>query len=70
MTVDRRTFLAGAALVAVAPAMEISVRNVPKQPANSKRIAFMIDGWSSQDDNVAADQLWFRVGRSWRTAWR
>jgi hypothetical protein len=70
MTVDRRTFLAGAALVAVAPGVEMSAQKIPKQPANTRRIAFMIDGWSTQDDNVAADQLWIRVGYSWRTAWR
>ena len=70
MTVDRRTFLAGAALVAVAPAMEMPAQKIPNQPANTKRVAFMIDGWSAQDDNDAADQLWIRVGHSWRTAWR
>ena len=55
MTVDRRTFLAGAALVAVAPGVKMSAQKIQKQPANTRRIAFMIDGWSTQDPGPRAN---------------
>ena len=75
MMIDRRAFVAGTALVAVAPTLGL----LPTQAgpsvaapsaATAARIVFMIEGWSAQDDSTKDDQLWVRVDRSWRTAWR
>ena len=75
MMIDRRTFVAGTALVAVAPTLGL----LPTQAgpsvaapsaATAARIVFMIEGWSVQDERTTADQVWIRIGRSWRTAWR
>ena len=74
MTIDRRVFAAGTALVAiapvVAPAFELLSPPLPPHAARIGSVVFMIDGWSSRDDSVTADQLWIRVDRSWRAAWR
>jgi hypothetical protein len=70
MTINRRTFVAGTALVAVAPALELVPLHIPGYPPTVKRLVFMIDGWSAQEDGDDADCMWIMVGRSWRTAWR
>ena len=68
MIIDRRAFVAGTALVAIAPA--IPVLPIPLSPpaANASPVVFMIDGWSVASDT--ADEIWIRVDRSWRTVWR
>jgi hypothetical protein len=70
MMIDRRDFIAGATLVAVAPALGLLPSQPPALAANVGPVVFMIEGWSVQDDNGTADQVWIRVGHSWRTAWR
>jgi hypothetical protein len=68
MIIDRRAFVAGTALVAFAPAFEF-LPVPPSSPAtNAGCLVFMIDGWNAPGDS--ADEVWIRVGRSWRTAWR
>jgi len=73
MIVDRRAFIAGTALVVVAPAIGLlpapAASPAPSAPTIGWPV-FMIEGWSAQDDSPKDDQLWVRVDRSWRTAWR
>jgi hypothetical protein len=70
MIIDRRTFVAGTTLVAFAPALEFLPVPLLPPVANTSRLVFMIDGWSVPSDSDGADEVWIRVGRSWRTAWR
>ena len=70
MTVDRRTFVAGVTLLTVAPTLQLLPVPSSAAAANARRIVFMIDGWSIPGDSDSADEVWIRVGRSWRTAWR
>jgi hypothetical protein len=69
MMVDRRVFVAGAAAVAVTPALRL-LPDVAAPALNVARPVFMIEGWSVQDDGSSVDQVWMRVGHGWRTAWR
>jgi len=69
MMIDRRAFVAGAALAAVAPAFELLPTLLPPAAVGVGHPVFLIDGWSTED-NPVADALWFAVSRSWRTAWR
>jgi len=68
MIIDRRAFVAGTALVAIAPAIEFLLVPLSPAAANASRLVFMIEGWS--DPSESADEVWIRVDRSWRTAWR
>jgi len=70
MMIDRRAFVAGAALAAVAPAFELLPAQLPSAAADVHHPFFLIDGWSTEDDSPVAWTLWFVVSRSWRTAWR
>jgi hypothetical protein len=70
MMVDRRVFVAGAAAVAVTPALRLMPPDVAVPASNVVEPVFMIDGWSVQDDAGADNQMWMRVGHGWRTAWR
>jgi hypothetical protein len=70
MMVDRRAFVAGAALAAVTPALRL----LPADSAVGQTTAIqpsviMISGWSVPDDSNL-DQVWMRVGHGWKTAWR
>jgi len=70
MIVDRRVFVAGAALAAFTPAL----RFLPSEAAvlESSAIqqpALMISGWS-EETGSADNQVWMRIGHGWRTAWR
>lgn len=70
MIVDRRVFVAGAALAAFTPALRLlpSEAAVPGSGA-IQQPALMISGWSEEDSGVD-NQVWMRVGLGWRTAWR
>jgi len=70
MMVDRRVFVAGAALAAFTPALRIlpSEAAVPESGA-IQQPALMISGWSEEDSGVD-NQVWIRVGLGWSTAWR
>ena len=71
MMIDRRSFVGGAALAVIAPALPLLPPNITG-PAAVEMIspALMIDGWSVQGDAGADNQVWIRVGHGWRTAWR
>jgi hypothetical protein len=70
MIVDRRVFVAGAALVAFTPALRLlpSEAAVPESVA-IQQPALMISGWSVESGSVD-NQVWMRVGLGWKTAWR
>jgi len=75
MMIDRRAFVAGTSLVVVAPVLSLlptqAAASAPTPDAlNVSRVIFMIEGWSAQDDGRKDDQIWIRIGRSWRTSWR
>jgi hypothetical protein len=70
MIIDRRDFIAGAALVAVARSLQLLPPQRSQPIMNLSYPAFMIDGWSVQDSSDATSQVWIRVDRSWRVAWR
>ena len=70
MIVDRRVFVAGAALAAFTPALRLlpSEAAAPESGA-IQQPALMISGWSVESGSVD-NQVWMRVGLGWRTAWR
>jgi hypothetical protein len=70
MTIDRRTFITGAALVAIAPSLELLPRQISAGDEDANRIVFLIDGWSIEDGSGAPGRLWIRLDPSWRAAWR
>ena len=70
MMIDRRTFVASTAAVALAPALDLLPVQPPTPEAGIGRFVLMIDGWSVPDESGAADAAWIRIGRSWQTAWR
>ena len=78
MMIDRRGFLARMALATAAPvlgalraqATPIAATQATPIAADVSCVAFMIDGWSIQDDSASGDRVWIRIDRSWRTAWR
>lgn len=70
MKIDRRNFLAGAALVVVAPPLPALLTSSTPTAGIGGPTAVMIDGWSVRDDLATTDQLWISINRSWRTAWR
>jgi len=70
MMVDRRVFVAGAALAAFTPALRFlpSEAAVPESGA-IQQLALMISGWSEEHSSVD-NQVWITVGLGWRAAWR
>jgi hypothetical protein len=70
MTIDRRGFVTGAVLTAVAPTLTLLPASSPSLPTQLGPASLMIEGWSIPDESSAAAASWIRVGRSWRTAWR
>jgi hypothetical protein len=68
--IDRRQFIAGAALAVVQPTLGLSPAEASLPVKNLHHPTFMIDGWSSPSRSDTADQVWIRVDRSWRAAWR
>ena len=75
MMIDRRDFMAGTALIAIAPPLELLPAHLPPGDSKLGNPIFMINGWSTphaEGDNAdtAREQIWITVDRSWRTAWR
>jgi len=70
MNVDRRVFVAGAALAAITPALRIlpSEAAVPVAAA-VEQPTILINGWSVVDASLD-DQIWLNIGHGWKTAWR
>jgi len=70
MTIDRRTFVSGSALVALAPALHL----MPASPSTSVieigGLELKMDGWSVPNKGNSTKEIWIRVNRSWRAAWR
>jgi hypothetical protein len=71
MMIDRRAFVAGASLIAIPPSLQLLPRQISAHEEEEHRIVFMIDGWRIiQDDSDTSNQVWIRIGHSWRVAWR
>jgi hypothetical protein len=71
MIIDRRAFVAGAAVAAFSPALPLLASDVAVPELNAVQpTVFMISGWSSEADGSSTDEIWMRVGYGWRTAWR
>jgi hypothetical protein len=71
MIVDRRVFVAGAAVAAFSPAFQLLASDVavPELKAALPPV-FMIGGWSTEADGGVGDVIWLRVGHGLRTVWR
>jgi hypothetical protein len=67
MLIDRRAFVAGAAMAAVVPIPQLSAHSAP---ATTGRVVLLIDGWNKPVDETTVDQVWIRIGLGWRTSWR
>jgi hypothetical protein len=71
MMIDRRVFVAGAALVVVTPVVRFLPADAAVPALNDvTEPVFMISGWSQQDAIDPDNQVWLSVGHGWRTAWR
>jgi hypothetical protein len=71
MTLDRRTFIVGTGIVAMAPAFEPwALPAASASAADIHHVEFAIDGWSPDDGSTASTPVWIKLDRSWRAAWR
>jgi hypothetical protein len=70
MIIDRRTFVAGATSIALAPALDLLPVPPPTLETPAGRLVLMIDGWNVPSESNAADAVWIRIGPTWRTVWR
>lgn len=70
MMIDRRTFVVGTSLAAVAPTSALSLMQLPSAAPTPGGVVLMIDGWSVPSEDGRDDQVWVRIGHGWRTAWR
>ena len=70
MTIDRRDFVTGVALTAIAPTMTLLPASPPALATELNHSVLMIEGWSVPDESNCAAVRWIRVDRSWRAAWR
>jgi hypothetical protein len=70
MMIDRRTFIVGTSLAAVAPTSALSLMQLPSAAPTAGEVVLMIDGWSVQSEAGPGDQVWVRIGQGWRAAWR
>ena len=70
MMIGRRTFVAGTASVAVAPALDLLAAQLPSPETTVGRVVLLVEGWSVPDESGAANAVWIRIGRSWPVAWR
>jgi hypothetical protein len=68
MTIDRRTFIIGTGVAAIAPSLQLWPPQL--EAGDAGRVVFMIEGWSVDDASEATEQVWIRLDRTWRTAWR
>lgn len=69
MTINRRTFIAGAAVTALTPALQLTPTQLAIPIEAADRLIFLIEGWSVPD-NPADDVVSIRIDRYWRTVWR
>jgi hypothetical protein len=70
MTINRREFLVGTAVMALAPTLKLLPSLRTSNATELNPVTFMIDVWSSQDHSETANLVWMRIGHSWRTNWR
>ena len=70
MMIDRRTFIAGAMVAAVAPATNLLASPSGPSADGTGGVVFLVEGWSDQSSDESADQIWLRIDRGWRASWR
>jgi hypothetical protein len=68
--IDRRKFVSGTTLVAVVPTLSLLPVTLPTPAAETTRLVIKIVGWSTPGQPGTDEEVWIRVDRSWRTAWR
>ena len=68
--IDRRKFVSGTALVAVAPTLSLLPVALPTPAAETNCLVMKIVGWSTPGQRDTDEEVWVTVNRSWRTAWR
>ena len=70
MMIDRRVFVAGAALATLTPALQLLPSEAAVLESGAiQQPALMISGWSVETGGLD-NQIWMRVGLGWKTAWR
>ena len=69
MILDRRAFIVGTGIVAMAPTLELLPLRALARAVEVDQVAFMIEGWSRDEGSASPDRLWLRLDRSWRAAW-
>ena len=70
MIIDRRTFIAGAALAVIGPGLPSLPAAQPALATEASTPLVLIEGWSVDDPDRAVTAVWLRIGRSWSAAWR
>ncbi|MBR1163416.1 hypothetical protein [Bradyrhizobium elkanii] len=70
MMIDRRDFVAGAALVAITPALRVLPADAAVPSNDVIRPVFMIRGWNQRGGADPDNQVWISIGHGWRTVWR
>jgi hypothetical protein len=70
MMIDRRIFVASAALVTAAPTLNLLPASPPARATGLSHPVMKVEGWGVSNESNSAAATWIRVDRSWRTAWR
>ena len=70
MTIDRRTFIVRTGVAAIAPSLQLWPLQPSARAVAMNRVVFVIEGWSVEDASEVTEQVWIRLDRTWRTAWR
>lgn len=70
MMIDRRTFVSGTAVLAVAPALNLAPVLLQERKGQARQLVIKIEGWNEPRRSGADEEVWISLDRSWRTAWR
>jgi hypothetical protein len=57
-------------VVAVVPMLSFASALMPTPVPKATRLVVKIDGWSEHDQGNAAEEVWIKADRKFRTAWR
>jgi len=68
--IDRRNFAIGATLAVVGPTIQLLPCPQETAAASLNLVTLVIHGWRTSHENSVAEEVGFRVDRSWRVNWR